>query len=149
MKCLLGPPSFQPLHILHQNVLEELGQLVLLPQLQNVAISLCCWGAPPPEVTHPVGPMLLLLQVRRSASGPQPTLTLMGCFQSAPLSFGLVPAQVPASPKWEVGPRDEPSLQGRYEDLNGSAFTARRLPPAEVLHGIRTTLVPVGSRVRL
>lgn len=148
MKCLVLP-FFQPLHILHQNVLEELGQLVFLPQLQKVAISLCCWGAPPPEVTHPVGPIFLLRQVRRSASGPQPTLTLMTCFQNAPLPFGLAP-QVPASPKCEVVQAgDEPPLQGRYKDFNGSAFTARRLPPAEVLHGIRTTLIPVDSRVKL
>lgn len=126
------------LDVLVYNVPEELGQLSQTG-LHGLVVAFGHVGAAPPEVAHLVGPVPapLLVQLGRPGAAPSSRLPL------------LVPvaAPLPASLARERRLDGVAPLLGRGQDLDGPAFTPRRLPPTEVLHGVGAPLVVVGRQV--
>lgn len=91
-------------------------------------------------MAHLVGPVSapLLVQLGRPGAAPSSRLPL----------HVPVTAPLPASLAGGGHLQGVALLLGGGEDLDGPAFTPRRLPPTEVLHGVGAPLVVVCRRVR-
>lgn len=104
--CILQSAHY-PVRLLAHNVPEELGQLSQRYSLHQVAVAFGDGRAPPPEVTHPIDPVLSFLwaqlDVRLGADFPsQLSLILLTSRVHAPLCFFLITAPLPASLEGEA-----------------------------------------------
>lgn len=142
-----------PLHVLEENVPEQLVQLTFrfLPRLSHgAAVALGGGRAPPSEVAHPIGAVLPRRQAHRGLGLVADPLRSLAPtpFLQVP-RFVLVEAQLPASQGGEAALGGAPSLQGGGEHLHGATLAARWFAPAEMLHGVGAPRVAEASQVRL
>ena len=130
---ILVPSSLQLWLFVDDDILQQREQRLmgLLPWHHKAPVALDGWRGSPAEVTHPVGGILLGLkpQLRgRLGAGPPP----------APLPSVLHAVQLPTGLQREALGGISP-LQSKH--LDGPAFAAAGLAPAEVLHGVGAPLL--------
>lgn len=129
------------LNIFSHKVPEKFGERglrpLILPLLLHVAASFRGRWAPPSKVAHAVRAVLpLLFAVRR--------VRCLGARTRRRVTVTLR-LKSPPGPQRERAFARAFSLQRRGEDFDRSAFTAGRLAPAEVLHGVGAPLGAVAA----
>lgn len=118
--------------------------------LHEATVALDSGWAAPAEVTHPIGPIFLILQPRHSeGSGDYLGLSLGPLVPQSSHHLVLPAAQLPACLQGKGALGGVPPFQTGGIDFDGAAFVPNGFAPAEVLHGVGVSLVAVGLRVSI